>query len=53
MFAGIPLSLLIVARDVLNLMNILRMHEGCRKFADMKDELKVEEIDEDIKLSAY
>lgn len=38
-FGGIPLTIFIALRDVFNLVNILRMHEGCRTFQGMTDEL--------------
>lgn len=32
LFAGIPISIFIAARDVINIVNILRMLEGCRTY---------------------
>lgn len=44
-FAGLFISIFIAINDVMNLLNILRMHEGCRKFNELEDDLKTDEID--------
>ena len=48
--AGLPIALFIVGSDVYNLIIILRMHEGCRAYNGMKNELEEEKIPEDVVL---
>jgi len=52
-FAGIPITLFIVASDVYNYVKILSMLEGCKGHQGIRDELEEEEASEDIILKAY
>jgi len=52
-FSGLFFSLFIAFRDVYYFTKILTMHDGCKAHFGIKDELAVEDIDDNKEIEAY